>query len=243
VLKTLTPGELIDAWDAGEALARLDRASPLLSASTGLTTTDLDTLTLGERDRMLLQLRERLFGGRLDCVLDCPSCGQRLELSLAMSRLLEVPVGAATLDVEAEPYRVRCRLLRPKDLVDAAATGNQDAARTLLVRRCVLNAERDGRPTSVDELPDQVLSAVAAAVAEADPLADVRLPIVCAECGAGSVRRLDIVTYLWEELGARVARLLDDVHVLARAYGWAEDDILSLTPSRRRAYVDRVGHG
>ena len=33
-------------------------------------------------------------------------------------------------------------------------------------------------------------------------------------------------------------RTLRDVHVLARAYGWREADVLALSPTRRQIYVE-----
>jgi hypothetical protein len=38
----------------------------------------------------------------------------------------------------------------------------------------------------------------------------------------------------------RARRFLDEVHVLARAYGWAEAEILRLSEARRSAYLQRV---
>jgi len=34
---------------------------------------------------------------------------------------------------------------------------------------------------------------------------------------------------------------LSDVHTLARAYGWRERDILTLSPTRRQFYLNMVG--
>jgi hypothetical protein len=34
--------------------------------------------------------------------------------------------------------------------------------------------------------------------------------------------------------------LLRDVHTLASAYGWKEDEVLHLTPARRHAYLELV---
>ena len=50
----------------------------------------------------------------------------------------------------------------------------------------------------------------------------------------------DVPAYLWEELDVRARRLLDEVHALARSYGWAEREILALSEVRRNAYLDRV---
>ena len=41
-------------------------------------------------------------------------------------------------------------------------------------------------------------------------------------------------------MDARAQRLLMEVHLLARAYGWREADILGMSPARRNAYLQRV---
>lgn len=38
----------------------------------------------------------------------------------------------------------------------------------------------------------------------------------------------------------RAVKLIDDVHVLARLYGWTERDVLSLRSRRRDAYLARI---
>jgi hypothetical protein len=36
-------------------------------------------------------------------------------------------------------------------------------------------------------------------------------------------------------------RLLYDVHALASAYGWSEDEVLAVSPARRRCYLEMAG--
>jgi hypothetical protein len=50
----------------------------------------------------------------------------------------------------------------------------------------------------------------------------------------------DIGGYLWEELDAWAHRVARDVHVLASAYSWSEDDILGMTAERRGTYLDLI---
>ena len=40
------------------------------------------------------------------------------------------------------------------------------------------------------------------------------------------------------EVEAEAMRLLRDVHVLARQYGWREADIIAMSPLRRQMYVE-----
>ena len=111
----------------------------------------------------------------------------------------------------------------------------------MLLARCVLTIERRGRGVDT-ELPPEVQAEVAAAAAGADSGADVCLRMPCVDCGQSTTATVDIAGYLWAELDAWARALLLDVHVLASAYGWNESDVLALSPTRRRYYLELVGH-
>jgi hypothetical protein len=46
---------------------------------------------------------------------------------------------------------------------------------------------------------------------------------------------------LWDDVQAYARGLLGQVHALARAYGWTEHEVLSLSPRRRAAYLEMTG--
>jgi hypothetical protein len=48
----------------------------------------------------------------------------------------------------------------------------------------------------------------------------------------------DVADYLWQELHAWAKDVLRSVHALAVAYGWREADVLALSPTRRRIYLE-----
>jgi hypothetical protein len=50
----------------------------------------------------------------------------------------------------------------------------------------------------------------------------------------------DVAEFLWREIDAWAKRVLEEVHTLASAYGWAQGEILSLSAARRRRYVSMV---
>ena len=52
--------------------------------------------------------------------------------------------------------------------------------------------------------------------------------------------QLDAGELLWDEIDARARVLLGEVHLLARAYGWTESEILALGATRRAAYLAMV---
>ncbi len=90
-------------------------------------------------------------------------------------------------------------------------------------------------------MPDQVVAAIAESMEALDPCADILLELKCGACGNEWQAPFDILGYFWAELAVHARRLLREVDVLARAYGWREADILSLSGRRRRAYLELSG--
>ena len=74
----------------------------------------------------------------------------------------------------------------------------------------------------------------------ADPMAEILVNLPCPACGFDNNPHLDIGSFLWTEMEAHAKRLLLEVHLLASAYGWTEQAILSLSGQRRAAYLEMV---
>ena len=117
-----------------------------------------------------------------------------------------------------------------------------DAARAVLLERAVVAAERDGRPVGVHELAGEVAEAVSASLANHDPTAELLLDVACSACETSWQSVLDVAAFVWTEPAAQAERLLQDVHLLARAYGWSEEQTLALGNSRRTAYSPWRAH-
>lgn len=202
---------------------------------------ELARLPIGRRDALLLDLRGRTFGPNIDVFLECEECGERLELSLPAASLAgECPLGPGdTADLEVDGYRATFRLPDSLDLAAALHAG-QNAPRVLALRT-VLSAEKDGLPIPAADLPDSVVAALGERAAELDPASEIVLAPLCPACGARASVPFDIGAHLWAEVRFHARRLLVDIHQLARAYGWSEAEILSLSPARRRAYLEILG--
>jgi hypothetical protein len=76
---------------------------------------------------------------------------------------------------------------------------------------------------------------------ELDPAASINLSLGCEDCGHHWLADFNIGSLLWDEIDGCARALLVEVHNLARAYGWTEQEILALSPQRRAAYLDMVG--
>lgn len=238
----LSGQEVLRIWEAGVSLDPVGRALGILArAWAGSSREALADLPVGRRDKGLLAVREETFGATLDGSTSCSSCAERVEFTLQMPELrarLDAGGEEACGEGRIGPWTLRYRLPTSRDLRAVAAQDDLEEAGRALGRRCLLEARRDGVAVAPDEVPAEALSGMAAAMAEQDPLAEVFLDYVCPSCGGAGRVLFDIAAYLWEEIRAEAARLLREVDLLARAYGWRESDILDLSAARRRAYVE-----
>ncbi len=109
-----------------------------------------------------------------------------------------------------------------------------------LLERCLVSAQRDGVEVEARELPASVVTALEEALDDADPAADIRVPLTCQDCGNAWSETLDPVGFAWQAVETTARRLATDVHLLARAYGWSEGEVLGLSPFRRHLYLSAV---
>ena len=114
-----------------------------------------------------MRLRALIFGPRIACLASCPRCATRLEFNVDTDELLlhEMGPSARELEIQVAGYRVAFRLATVADL----AAVDPDAAREVLARRlllpCILSALKDDLDCPPDELPAEVLEAIADAMA------------------------------------------------------------------------------
>ena len=221
----------------GEPL--VDRA-PALLRSLGLVEPACDpaAMTVGACDLLLFDLRHRLFGPDLDLVATCPACGEAVELVIPAAEVVPADPGARVSQVTFEEggLRIRCRLPTNGDLREVAGIGPEATVADLL-ERCAEALEGPGAPPVEAALSPAVAERVAGALADSDPGADVTADIAC-PCGAEWPETVDIRSILWTEMTWWVRARLAEVHQLASAYGWAERDILEMSPYRRHFYLE-----
>lgn len=193
-----------------------------------------ETLTVGQRERLLLELRRISLGERLDCTLMCPSpgCGEKLDLELRISDLLVS--SEANSSSEYEMGRIRFRLVTGADQEAAAllALSEPDAATDLLFERCVVASNGPLLPEEKEALSTRL--------SELDPQAEMRIDVRCAACGNTFSTLLDAASYLREELKSSLKNLYREVHTLAWHYHWSAAEILSLTVAERKRYLQLI---
>lgn len=241
-MQRLSASQTIGLWERGSGQHPVDRALTLLAAACpDLAPVQLAEFGIGRRDRCLLEFRETIFGSTLDVNSTCPHCAENVEFSLRTEDLKMDPAqGEDARELEEAGIAIRYRLLNHSDMAAVARRAGEGEARRVLLKRCVLEANRGGAPVSSEELPEPLVSRLAARLAEGDPQADLVLDLHCAACDYRWKVQFDISTFLWTEIDVFAKRLLAEVHTLARSYCWSEADILAMSSARRRFYLEMV---
>jgi hypothetical protein len=246
----MTGSDILRAFEIGAAQPPIEQALTLLACSSVEPSfAELVRLSIGQRDALLFNVREQLFGGALRGAAECPACGQRLHFSTQLSALRVAPDDRALeaeMAVSEGEWALRFRVPDSQDLRLAAACGEVAAGRQRLIESCLLSVQRAGEEVRGRDgcaaIPESLLSQMAALLGACDAQGEVLLNMTCAHCEHEFSAIFDIATFLWTEVAAQAQRLVREVDALARTYGWREADILAMSASRRRLYFDLVNH-
>jgi hypothetical protein len=226
-MRRLEPRELLDLLDAYREASAPVRSAALVA----LCCPDpaAGAHTPGTRNARLMAIRHANLGRWMACLTPCPACGETLELELDMLDFAGVP-SATHVELEYEGDTLAFRLPGVAEIEAAARSGTP----ARLLEELAIDL-----PPGVDLGAPALLDEVSAAFDAADPLGCIVMESLCPACGTLSRPPLDPLALVWHELASVAQRLEDEVHVLARAYGWSEHEILALPDARRRRYVDR----
>ena len=239
-MRSLAITEFLTLWEQGLSQSAPQLALRLLVAAfPEMSLEQLCQLSIGQRDAQLLTLREQLLGPQIVGLATCPNCGECLELTLTTDDI-RLPLADVPLAVQTADYTVEFRLPNSADLAAIDPQSDLAAATQTLLQRCLLIAHYQAQPIPIDQLPAAVITAVVHQMEQADPQADIRFDLNCSTCGHQWQVAFDVVTFFWAELTAWAQRLLQEIHLLASAYGWREVDILALSPQRRQLYLEMI---
>lgn len=227
-MRALKQLEALDLWESGRSLHALDQGVLAVAIAFVESPESVADWPLGRRNRALAELHASAFGAQLRGWTRCEECSTQLEFQLDLDALLRT-------EAEADEWITvgnhQFRLPTSRDLA-AIASEPSDGVKRLIDRCAGENVCGEWTDAEIEEI-EQRFSA-------ADPLAEILLHFDCPDCGAVFDETLELTSFLWAEFDSRAKRMLHEVHVLARAYGWSEAEILSLSPARRRLYVEMV---
>lgn len=208
-------------------------------------------LAMGDREALLLHVRRMIFGERIECVVQCPACPERMDFPLQVSELLVSETGnpkqryEEIFFLDGVRFRVKLRHVTGGDVETVVRnTPVPEAVVRGLLVHCVdwiyQEEEHGGEAVAVpaEQWPADLVAQISARLAELDPQAEIRLQLTCPVCEHSFATSFDTADYLLRELSERERRLHEEVHQLALAYHWSETDILRMTPRKRKLYLD-----
>lgn len=215
----------------------------MLSIACGTSLSAMAGLSIGERDKRLLQLREWMFGSCLQNTASCPKCLTPVEWetdlkTLQLQNLTEVVSKEYNLEVDG--FTLCFRLPNSNDLLKAASDHGYYTNPKKLLSECILEVQREQHNYETGDLPDAVLEALSQRMGEEDPQADIQMSVNCPACSHNWEAPFDVMSYLWIEVDNWAKHILQEVYVLARACGWSEHDILSMSAQRRQLYLEML---
>lgn len=223
------------------ALAFLSR---LVERADG-TPLDCNALPIPDVDRLLLSLRQRVVGDRLQADTRCvaPECGARVDISFSIADYLahHVPANEEVLAPGSEEGwyvlqdgGVELRVPRADDQL--AVAGLVDPVSALLARCARPSAGSEpGKPSASGE---EARAQVEAALERLAPSLFAELEATCPECGLAMTIDFDPLSFTLGELRERAAWIYEDVAWIAHHFHWSEAEILALPAARRARYAE-----
>ena len=227
--------ESVAGTDTEQAIALLDRLLVDIRGA-AVRPGDAAELAAPDRDRLLAAVYASAFGARVECVVLCEACGERLTVEFMLAELvasLRAPShipgltrhdGAVLQLADGRRVRLPCG----RDELDLLAFAPETREAELL-RRCVVEGE-----VGADD------AGVLAAMEAAGPLIDLDLDSTCPSCGATRPVHFDLQFYLLSAILQETPLRTAEIHRLAATYGWGLGDILALGRLRRRAFVAEI---
>lgn len=223
---------ILSLWERAVGRSRWTREDELLGGAG-------EPRGLGDRNRALLAIRNALFGRDWPLRSDCPACGTACEFEVdsvdlvdALAGQIEPAQGSAELDWHGRSIPVRA--LTADDLRGVADHDDIAGAARALMARCL--------PPDLDpsQLSENDVDALEGWIESLDPAAAITFALACPACGHQWQALVDVANALWTEVQRAAELSLTDVDALARAYGWSEEQVISLPPVRRAAYLQLV---
>jgi hypothetical protein len=197
---------------------------------------EISELTTWDRDRLLAAVYTRHYGPRIDSTLKCQTCEAPYDVDFNLQALMEQLAPDPDVPIEqagTHHYQlndIQFRLPTGRDECAVFGLPPKKAAAALL-QRCIIDGAEPDAQTSADiQIAMQTLS----------PVVNLELDAKCPECGKEQTIQFDLQRFLMTALVNDRRRLLQEVHILASAYGWRLSEILNLPRSQRRGFVALV---
>ncbi len=195
------------------------------------------SISIADRDQILLAVYLNTYGTKVETTATCSLCNCPFDIGFSLTELADelVHVNPAGLN-EADPSfpfktsnGMKFRLPAGED--ELAVMGmNPEAAERALFKRCM--------PVDTTTFNADIIQKAMQKVA---PLLDTEFETQCPECSGKQAFHFNLQQYLLTSLINERDKLVAEIHLLAKSYGWGLNEILELPRNVRNSYVSLAG--
>ena len=211
-------------------------------------------LLVGDRQFLMLKLRELTFGERVQATVSCPwpNCDTRVDIDF---NITDIPIKAMDhvtanyqfhfaqgLATDSSDLEICFRLPNGSDqeVLSSHLAANEATALTHLLWRCI---QRIGDCESPDLEQIRSLSLPLRVEIENKmqclaPDVELTMEAQCPECHRQFTIPFDLQEFFFAELNTSRELLRREIHYLAYHYHWSEQDILNMSRDKRREYIE-----
>ena len=244
-MKSLSAEQLLLVWEQVNSYSLLQKTLLLLEmVNPDSEPADAALLSIGQRDTRLLQLRNSFFGSSLHNSIDCPDCNSKMEWDMNLQDLIvqaaDNQENSAEHELIVDDLQVLFRLPNSRDILWILSDKGDDLKSYSLLEQCILEIKALNGNKQLKAVPENIINALGEKIPELDPAADIRMNITCPSCGYKWEAIFDIMSYLWSEIDNWAQKTLQEVYILASAFGWSEKDILNMDAGRRQVYIEMI---
>ena len=232
----------------------IERIGPI----TEITPEIVRDLLVGDRDYLVLKLRQMTIGDRVEATLVCPNthCGEKIDIDFDLRQIpikqgkvssqvfaVTVPGQEAFEDNDGDKhYRVEFRLPKGGDQEELAplALNNEPESVNKLLARCIqrIDGVMEIDESQIEKLSPFAREKIEKTMAELAPRIDLEMEAKCPECEKAFSFPFNMSQFFIDEMTGNLNQLYQEVHFLAFYYKWSESDILSMTRKKRRNYLE-----
>ena len=219
-------------------------------------------LSIGDRNFLLLKIREITFGSKISAVVPCPwhGCGAKMDIDFNIE---DIPVRAGSKPAQkwytislvrnhftnpdsfTETVEMNIRVPDGEDqeVISPLLEINQVHASKVLLSRCISYKGDSGDSIMkiVDNLTSGGIHYIEQQIEELSPAVDMTIETNCPQCKRAFDVPLNIQDFFFGELKISKHMLRREVHYLAYHYHWSEQEIMSFPRDTRREYIEILG--
>lgn len=215
-------------------------------------------LLVGDRQFLMLKLRELTFGERVQATVSCPwpNCDTRLDIDF---NITDIPIKemdqvlqryeynfTAQSPTETPALTVHFRLPNGSDqeALSALLVENEATALTQMLWRCIDRIGETENPDldQIRMLSSSIRKKIEQKMQSLAPDVELTMEAECPDCHRSFNIPFDLQEFFFGELRTSRELLRREIHYLAFHYHWSEKDILSMSRDRRREYIEIVAN-